>query len=484
MSETLAKIANENSFSQMIADIYEDWYDNSEIQCTFINRTVDGAISQWAKNKEWLYHLLGDQLIYMTDSFTIAVPQETIKLNYFKWHDMLHKKIINRYSDKPVNLWIALDDFLSNAVTPEGFATNKSIRDYHYSGRNLYFYIDGRESGESFTIPAGTKIGKALKFFIHDETLLNECQIEYSRYRQKVANNKKGKLCLSIHPYDFITISDNNNNWHSCHNLIDGDYRFGNLEYLGDNVTLVAYYISDTDNNQHALPAFEYRDLIWNSKIWRCLIHIDEEQKMVLYNKAYPFQHEVLTSKVQEVLTPLLEKAFHCKLGKLRHPTKDDNEIYRLHQTFGYCHYDDLTPYNTDYIYVQAPIDTPKEKLRAIEIGEPITCVSCGGGQATDGKDGLCDYCLEEDQYYCPACGCMVHSDETTWVESWQQYLCEDCAVDYEGEICCCVCEKPISDSDFSILEGCEVINNAIYCSDCAYIGHEQEEKEKEEEEE
>ena len=39
-----------------------------------------------------------------------------------------------------------------------------------------------------------------------------------------------GDLVLSVHPLDYLSISDNNHNWYSCHSL-DGEYGAGNLGY-------------------------------------------------------------------------------------------------------------------------------------------------------------------------------------------------------------------------------------------------------------
>ena len=41
----------------------------------------------------------------------------------------------------------------------------------------------------------------------------------------------EGYLYLSIHPLDYLSISETNHGWRSCHAL-DGEYRNGNLSYL------------------------------------------------------------------------------------------------------------------------------------------------------------------------------------------------------------------------------------------------------------
>lgn len=80
----------------------------------------------------------------------------------------------------------------------------------------------------SFNIPLGSKLSKSFKRFINSQEIVRWAQDTASRYMQE--NKIEGYLYLSIHPLDFLTISENNENWWSCQSL-DGDYRSGNLSY-------------------------------------------------------------------------------------------------------------------------------------------------------------------------------------------------------------------------------------------------------------
>lgn len=48
---------------------------------------------------------------------------------------------------------------------------------------------------------------------------------------------------LSLHPCDFLEMSNKDNTWSSCHNLEDGSYQAGALSYMTDNVSMIFFTI-------------------------------------------------------------------------------------------------------------------------------------------------------------------------------------------------------------------------------------------------
>ena len=66
----------------------------------------------------------------------------------------------------------------------------------------------------------------------------------------EVAENKiEGYLYLSVDPRDFLTLSENDSNWYSCQSL-DGDYRSGDLSYMVDGTTIVAYLANEVESTK------------------------------------------------------------------------------------------------------------------------------------------------------------------------------------------------------------------------------------------
>ena len=105
----------------------------------------------------------------------------------------------------------------------------------------------------------------------------------------RVLNDKKvsGTLCLSIHPMDYMTMSDNESGWESCMNWQNnGCYRQGTVEMMNSPMVVVGYLKAKNDmcvDGQHQ----------WNNKRWRCLFLVTAD--FITSIMAYPYPHEELT---------------------------------------------------------------------------------------------------------------------------------------------------------------------------------------------
>lgn len=168
-----------------------------------------------------------------------------------------------------------LQDFLMNIGYKEFFGKHLQ--------KNYEFWDEFEE--KDIVIPKGTKIIKAFKYFHLLDDDLKELQTKASRIVQQ--DCVTGTLCLSVHPLDYLSISENISNWRSCHSL-DGCYKSGNISYMLDKSTVVAYLRSD---NKVQLPNFP-EGLLWNNKKWRMLLHFDKNNTIVFTSKQYPFSSE------------------------------------------------------------------------------------------------------------------------------------------------------------------------------------------------
>ena len=131
-------------------------------------------------------------------------------------------------------------------------------------------------------IPAGHKIIKAFKFFIEDKPLLEAYQNLASGLIQKT--KIKGRLCISVNPLDYLSLSENAHNWRSCHSL-DGAYRAGDLSYMADSATFICYLKSNEDTQITHFPP----EVKWNSKKWRMLLFLSDSRRMMFAGRQYPF---------------------------------------------------------------------------------------------------------------------------------------------------------------------------------------------------
>ena len=194
-----------------------------------------------------------------------------------------HDRVV-RFAGQVASQWGYTDlaDFIESQE--EGFFKNITISDYTA--------WDGK------VIKKGAKLVKAFRHFVKDnDRSLTDIQNEASRIIQE--DKIEGTLCLSVHPLDFLSLSENTYNWRSCHSL-DGEYRAGNLSYMMDKNTIICY-LRGADNVE--LPGFG-PEVKWNSKKWRVLLYVSDDWKMVIAGRQYPFESEVGMDIVLKELLP------------------------------------------------------------------------------------------------------------------------------------------------------------------------------------
>lgn len=123
-------------------------------------------------------------------------------------------------------------------------------------------------------------------------------------------NYIEADLQLSIHPFDFLTMSDNAEGWSSCMNWRDGGcYKLGTIEMMNSNNVICCYIKTKNDFDFNNDDEKEKDDsLIWNSKSWRCLCYVTKD--IILVGKAYPYESKVLSLEILKILTSFVKKNF------------------------------------------------------------------------------------------------------------------------------------------------------------------------------
>ena len=181
---------------------------------------------------------------------------------------------------------IKVDDF-ANLV--EQNYSNPGLADFISSQREGFFtnrVINSTVTDNGDKIPKDMKLLKAFKFFESNKETLEALQAAASMIIQE--DKVEGTLCLSVHPLDFLSASENNHNWRSCHAL-DGEYRAGNLSYMTDSCTIMCYLKSDKDEKlPKYIPNLELRPngrYYLDNKIIND--HIRDALKHLLYYKRY-----------------------------------------------------------------------------------------------------------------------------------------------------------------------------------------------------
>ena len=255
--------------------------------CEHVSPTIEIDTSDlegwWEYNKQFWIDLMPDYIAELPEPITIELTEHDKRQLYNKF---LNHDLMEDYED----LW----NFLSNISSKQFF--NK------YLERDYLAYSD--EWDEEIKIQKGTRITKAFKFFHLREEDLKELQSEASRILQ--LNSITGRLCLSVHPLDYLSASENISNWRSCHSL-DGCYRAGNLSYMLDNSTVIVYLRSETEVQ---LPNFP-EGLLWNNKKWRMFLHFDSNKDIVFTTQQYPFTVENIYDHITRLINTILRPTEH-----------------------------------------------------------------------------------------------------------------------------------------------------------------------------
>lgn len=287
---------------------------------------------------------------------------------------------------------------------------------------------------ETISIPKGMKLSKALKYFLQHFDL-NYWQTQYSQ----ILNSDKmsGNLCLSIHPLDYLSMSQNNHNWRSCQSL-DGEYAAGTLSFMSDKTTIVAYLASSEKQSIEGFPS----NILWNSKKWRQLVHIDKTRNKFILSKNYPIYSEELEEQVIQMIKELYPGNWT--------EIKDFNRssfIANTKDKGAKIHYNDAISGNN--FKPRLFIDIDKNETKKIIVGSRVTCLNCGNYDIIDSQGFLCMGC--GDHMICDDCGSLTHSEDSFYVNSVGHSVCVDC---WESNYSTCNnCDEIHPDHDITYLD-------------------------------
>ena len=340
-----------------------------------------------------------------------------------------------------------------------GFFNNLTVSDYL------------TENGKK--IQKGTKLVRAFKYFAEGR-VLEDIQNEASRIIQE--NKIEGTLCLSVHPLDFLSLSENTHKWRSCHAL-DGEYRAGNLSYMMDSCTIICYLKSDEDTILPSFPA----DVPWNNKKWRVLLFKSDDGNMVIAGRQYPFATQAGMDMLLEKVLPqvylgptsnqhswsgwsncLIDKVklndgFNVYLNGSYLPINNSLKNIRdvVHNEEGSKHFNDVLNssfYKPIYAvkYIRPFFDDIPDKILCshpdtthFHMGAYTYCLNCGEEECMDSADTMmcyhceCEYGKNESDLFatCACCSRTMLYDDMYFVE--EENVCPVCYDAY-----CIECEE------------------------------------------
>lgn len=368
--------------------------------------------------------------------------------------------------------------FVSQLIQDESLASNA------FANSNTILVFD---DGEKYKINQGMRITKILAKFVEkygSATIADQYEA-FRIWHSTMLQNKyvDGTLCLSIHPLDFMTMSDNDNNWNSCMRWQDGggDYRAGTVECMNSPYILVAYLHIP----QHTMSWDN--DHEWNSKQWRELFFINGDIMSEIYG--YPFQDENLTNTVlmwiKELAATNLGLIYNSEEVNVAPDhvfTLPDDTTVDFDITPEWMMYNDIgrlskhrARINIDKVINASTGDKKWPLLRhyVTSYGGRMTCMCCG--RVVDHNqvehNVFCDSC--ETVLTCACCNDVISEANAFYFVNRDVPYCEYCfndTVEYDS-----LTEEPYCDEDITYIYwrlGMNSNGDDVYSDECIKIGN------------
>lgn len=389
---------------------------------------TDKLFKNWLKGKEKFIETFGGLTYEFPEEFTFSMEEDE-KINSFEM--FVTDAVV--YADE------GLEDQLSNFLSAQGL---EGI----YNNRVINPYKNGK-----IRIEKNAKISKSLKFFFkNDKEALDAFQTRLSRMIQEC--KVTGKIVFSVHPLDFLSISENAHNWHSCHAL-DGEYRTGNLSYMQDSCTFIVYLKADGEYN---LPNFP-EDIKWNSKKWRVLMYTNKDNSIFVKGREYPLSNQTCISKVTEVLG----KIYNLNDFSTSWKNINDKIGMVMEDSLGSLQYNDCIlslSYEPEAIWKEGFIFS-KENQDKMIVGDGVECLICGENMVSMTSSVCCQEC--GGYTVCEHCGEAVYEDEMYYLDG--DRICEYCW-DEEATLCA-GCDETFNSYSVNMMYDTET--DQYYCPSC-----------------
>jgi hypothetical protein len=395
---------------------------------------MDFFLRYWNSNKEDFFHMFGDEFILKKEIY-FEKPMDELEEemdNAVRWGDYLIQDFCREFKHS-LELIFKNDDnskWELQAMVDSMYmlATNE------YRGESIVIPGQYTKNGRALQVNSGAKVVKMVgkiadaigvsvkekrckdcgaKRGLHEDTCpLCGGQLEerdgYEAFRlahSLVLNQKKvkGTMCLSIHPLDFLTMSDNDCGWTSCMSWMEeyGDYRLGTIEMMNSPCVVIAYveakdkmYVCGKD---------------WSNKRWRQLYIVTPE--LILGNRQYPYNSDLLQGTainwLRDLATktvgwgPYTEEAHQIKNNSWNTVNGTQNIRFNLYTTYMY---NDV--YDCRLAYVAPTRFNPYEDMYDLCFSGQAICCGCGDDIEYDTVEAhrvLCRAC--DGHWRCDCCG-------------------------------------------------------------------------------
>jgi hypothetical protein len=427
------------------------------------------VLNEWNKNKKTLFRALGRQL---SVSKMISIPKsdvvitselESIYHPYVIWyeHDKITvvkhfehlQEITNNYFISDIlRFWVnkdyCIEDlrvlsrlFLHKNLS-KGYITSLEVNNTPYHCRDF-----------KCTIKNGMKTIRTIQKVLKATGYPNMDLFE--KWRNQVSliqteGETKAKLVISIHPIDFMSMSENKCNWRSCMGWSNsGCYNAGTLEMMNSNVAAVAYLETASPFEMFLNETGEVYTL--PNKSWRSLIYVHKD--ILLLGKQYPFHNDYLVPIVLDMMRELVGKNLHWSYRFINQEYRDMEKLegnfyvrdwfnlqYNVtkqhHSIFVYTNgmYNDIIEAKYPHYYCCRNYVPHSKKIC---LSGPATCICCGKRLMDDPRGEIYDYddlgnnklCYDcEHENCCRTCGKVSYYSK--YYTRFGSFCSDDCAKD------------------------------------------------------
>lgn len=270
----------------------------------------------------------------------------------------------------------------------------------------------------------------------------------------------KRTALLSVHPCDYLEMSNRNNSWSSCHCLNDGEYHGGTLSYMNDECSMIFYTIDDdVTEDFYKAPKRTRQVFCYNDGI-------------LLQSRMYPQTDD---NEARDMYRNIVQRTIaNClELPNLWTLKRDQDEVSRRVNT----HDDALHYHDYEYKSYKPNISLLKEasvgEYDSILVGHTAYCLECVE-PVSETNTTYCDGCSDDGYVTCEDCGHRVHEDDAHYIYGY--YYCDECC-SY-----CEVCESYTTEETtevhahnsgtYYVCPSC-LAENYRYCEGCGEYYHE-----------
>jgi len=389
-----------NTINQ-VAHILEDH------DISYSSRTIETILDKWATQKSSLLSLLRQNAAWNEDELCIVFPvteSREIDMNAVNAHKLWLKNMgidMEDGDDQDFDNFILL---LDKACSFGQLVNDKDEADWI---KEVY----------GIKCNVGLKVSKLIgaicrKFRVDKHPSYNKVYAKIADALNPLSVDRKA--VLSLHPGDYLLMSNGAGGWDSCHAL-DSSYKAGTLSYMLDSTSLVFYTVkNEVIENYHTAK-----------KITRQMFHYSDG--LLLQSRLYPQDKSkpAISKEISDMYRPLVQKAIadSMQYSNLWTLKRDHADIMQYVETSsGSLHYPDYA-----YSLYGVTLSLVKDIDRAEEIliGHDSLCLDCGDSIEENDKMHCCS--CDEDIERCEHCGEILDEYDRIYVEDCG-YYCQDCA--------------------------------------------------------